>query len=419
MVSCRVMADERLSLQASPGRSEAIVAGHICLDIIPALPATGSLADLVPGVLVEVGPVTLGTGGCVSNVGQSLHRLGISTRLVGKVGDDVFGRAVCELLGRASDNLAGGILVAPGELTSYSVILSPPGSDRTFLHYPGANDTFRNEDVPDDVFDSGRLFHFGYPPVMRRMYQDGGASLARLLQRAKHAGLTTALDMAYPDPASDAGKADWRAFLGVVLPFVDVFLPSFEELCIMLYPGAGAEPPVAKTDTDMAGRLANLSGQLLGLGAAIVGIKAGDKGLYLRTGSTERLARAGSAVPRPCERWAERELWSAIFETTVATTVGAGDATVAGFLFGLLRDMCPEDAVTVACAAGASSVEAADAISGVCTWEATSRRLEAGWARRALCPGSGWREATQQGVWHGPGDKTRPNGANEKEGDAR
>ena len=88
-------------------------------------------------------------------------------------------------------------------------------------------------------------------------------------------------------------------------------------------------------------------------------------------------------------------------------TVGAGDATVAGFIFGLLRDMSPEQAVTAACAVGASSVEAADATSGVVAWEDVLARIDAGWTRVGIDLGTGWEPAGMPGVWQGPHDARR------------
>ena len=79
----------------------AVVAGHICLDIIPeiqALPAGGFNAAFLPGHLLEVGSAAMSTGGAVSNSGLALHRLGIPTQLICKVGADAFGRVVRELI---------------------------------------------------------------------------------------------------------------------------------------------------------------------------------------------------------------------------------------------------------------------------------------------------------------------------------
>ncbi|MGZ3675869.1 MAG: carbohydrate kinase family protein, partial [Ktedonobacterales bacterium] len=63
------------------------VAGHICLDVIPAM--SGASDALRPGALVHVGPAQFATGGTVANVGLALHRLGMRPRLIGKIGDDL------------------------------------------------------------------------------------------------------------------------------------------------------------------------------------------------------------------------------------------------------------------------------------------------------------------------------------------
>ncbi len=96
--------------------TEVIVAGHICLDIFPTFAAdeTGEKV-LMPGKLVDVGPALLALGGAVANTGLALHRLGVATRLMGKVGDDLFGRAILDLVRSSGEALAQGMQVAPGE----------------------------------------------------------------------------------------------------------------------------------------------------------------------------------------------------------------------------------------------------------------------------------------------------------------
>jgi len=83
---------------------------------------------------------------------------------MGKVGDDILGRAILDFLRRHDPRLADGMIVAAGEPSSYTIVISPPGVDRMFLHCPGANDTFGAADVAYDRLGSARLFHFGYPP---------------------------------------------------------------------------------------------------------------------------------------------------------------------------------------------------------------------------------------------------------------
>ena len=97
---------------------EAIVAGHICLDIIPHFPVDAGAelaAYLSPGRLSEVGAATLSTGGAVSNTGLNLKRLGVDTRLMGKMGDDLFGAAILDIVRGYGRELAEGMIVVPGE----------------------------------------------------------------------------------------------------------------------------------------------------------------------------------------------------------------------------------------------------------------------------------------------------------------
>ena len=87
-----------------------VIAGHLCLDLIPEIPAGISDlgAVLVPGTLTEVGRSVVATGGTVSNTGQALHRLGEEVALVAKVGNDEFGGTVRHLLQQAGEGLDQG-----------------------------------------------------------------------------------------------------------------------------------------------------------------------------------------------------------------------------------------------------------------------------------------------------------------------
>ena len=286
----RVRGKGKRNGRSAAGHCRIAVAGHICLDIIPAMegPARRSAGSLAPGKLYAIGPAVISTGGAVANTGIALHRLGLPVRLLGKVGDDLFGQAILEILRAHGRQLGGSMIVSRGATTSYTVVINPPGVDRTFLHCPGANDTFCAADVADSSLAGCRLLHFGYPPLMRRMYADGGRELQRLLARAKRLGLTTSLDMAMPDPNSQAGRCDWRAILAGVLPHVDFFLPSLEEMIQML----GWKPAGSSVDGGLLGRVAD---KLLHWGAAAVVLKLGNDGLYLKTTACRaRLAACGA-----------------------------------------------------------------------------------------------------------------------------
>ena len=386
---------------------DVVVAGHVCLDVIPeiAIRADDRAGFVMPGVLREVGPALLSTGGVVANTGLAMDRLGIPVRLVGKVGDDAFGHIVADLLSRRSVRAVADLIIEPGATTSYSLVISMPGVDRTFLHHAGANDSFRAEDVDATALAGVRLFHFGYPPLMRGMYANGGAELARLLARAGRAGCTTSLDMARPDPTADSGRADWAAVLTAALPHTDVFVPSLDDLTVMLGDSGAAQTGAAPGAGPDPSRLGKIADRLLALGAGAVMIKLGSNGAYLRTSGRDRLARAGAAAPGQPDAWADRELWSPCFVADVVGTTGAGDATAAGLLAGLLHGQGPEDALTSAVAVGGCSVEVADSVSGVLSWEATQARMRSGWSRAALELPPPWRYHPTTGLWSGPRDR--------------
>ena len=388
----------------------AVVAGHLCLDIIPDMAHSAGdkfEATFLPGRLLDVGPAAFSTGGAVSNTGLVLHKLGISTQLMGKVGDDLFGQAIRQIVGAHSPHLADGMIVAQGVSTSYTVVINPPGVDRIFLHCPGANDTFRADDVRYDLLGRARLFHFGYPPLMRSMFEAGGAQLVEILRRAKETGVTTALDMAFPDASSPAGRADWVTILKATLPYVDIFLPSIEEILYMLRretyrqlcqaaQGGSILPAISPA------LLSDLGRELLGMGVKIVGLKLGHRGLYVRTAGRAAVEALGRACPSDPAAWADQELWASCFKVNVVGATGSGDSTIAGFLSALLRGMAPHEALTAAVAVGACNVEAADALSGIRSWEETLRRVAGGWARHPLTLSApGWHFDESRQLWAG------------------
>ncbi|WP_123043300.1 carbohydrate kinase family protein [Cohnella candidum] len=400
-------------MPSSERNCDFVLAGNINLDFIPAFIASPGAEDswsatLVPGKLIEVGPAVLSTGGSVANTGLALRRLGHTASLFARIADDDHGRAIRDLLDRQAPGASDHLILSASGSTSYTIVMSPPGMDRLFLHGPGVNDQFTDADVPLAPLSGCKIFHFGYPPVMRRMYAEQGRELEALFRKAKGAGAVTSLDMSKPDPQSTSGKVDWRTILERVLPFTDLFLPSFEEILFMLRRecyedlerthGCGN---AAKGQT--LGIVRELAGEMIAYGCAVAGIKLGDQGFYLRTASdTSRLAPLKSKLGLDDAEWTGRELLSPCFETAVAGTTGAGDCTIAGFLAGLARGQSPRQALTSAVAVGACSTEHPDATSGIPPWESVQRRIDAGWPRIVTAsPGFDWRRDEEFGLWVG------------------
>ena len=389
------------------------VAGHICLDIIPSFGSEKRNFEnlLIPGKLIVVGQATIATGGAVSNVGLALHGLGVPTVLIAKIGRDPFGDIIRGLLNYHSPELTKAMIVDEESSTSYTLVINPTDRDRMFLHSPGANDEFKTTDISDSDLDGVRLFHFGYPPLMRQMYLNNGRELEKLLAKVKGKGIATSLDMAKPDPESEAGKVDWISVLERILPYVDIFQPSLDEIFFMIdrerydffRTRYGEDRYLKYINTDL---LDQLSQTLIEMGAGVVVIKLGEQGLFLRTAkqveALEGVLKKDAVLPN----WSKRQLLAPCFHADVIGTTGSGDCAIAGFLAGVLDGADPIGALTMAAGVGAFSTEQPDATSGVEHKAAVQRRIACGWKRREVCiEKTGWQWLDGESIWKGPMDE--------------
>ena len=355
-----------------PQQLDAVVAGYLGVDLAPGfLPAAEGVppGDLLrPGKLTEVGPLEISSGGVVANTGLAMAVLGSRVALMGLVGHDALGDLLIGLLdGRGASLHIRRTDSAP---TAYGIVLAPPGVDRMFLECPGCNATFTAADIDYDTVAGARLFHFGYPPLMPAMLAENGAELEAMFRRVRETGVATSLDMSLPDPDGAAAGVDWPALLGRVLPHVDIFTPSVEELLHMLAPDRWAELVERAAGGDVVdlitdGLLAELASDAIALGARIVLLKAGHRGGYLRVGDiTDGVGSLSLSADDAC---AEGLCLPAlpVDPARFVNACGAGDAAVAGFLTGLLRGDGLRAAGSLAMQVGRDSLYGADTTSGL------------------------------------------------------
>ena len=368
-----------------------IVAGHVCVDLTPALDAPPAME---PGRLIQVGPLAMSAGGCVGNTGLALASLGVPTQRVASAGSDQLGRVLVALLATSAADTAG-ITCLDGRGTSYSIVVDVPGRDRTFWHHIGANAAFDGSGVIDRIVAAARLpgpgiaagaqdtiLHLGYPTHLPALYADGGAALVRLVGAARSAGATVSIDMAEIDPASEARTVDWERLLARILPGVDVMKASVDDLEAMLPHRIGIEP-IAWADA------------LVGLGAAVALVTAGADGLCVRTASEARVRAAARPLRDALTDWANREIWVPPITTRVLTTTGAGDAAAAGFLAGIAHGRGPVESALLSAAAAAARISGhpiGEAYELVATIE-LPKEPRSGWSIEPDC------------AYHGPRDK--------------
>lgn len=324
---------------AAETRVGVAVVGHICVDMVPL-----DVSAVVPGRLHNVGELLWTGGGCCANTGIALSRLGTPVRIVAKVGPDHQGHVLLRILREQDAVLADNIIVSKRRQTSYSIVIQMAGADRSFLHHTGCNDTFKMENIPWDGIADCAIFHFGYPPLLKHIYQNADEMVAILL-KAKELGMMTTMDMSLPDESSDGARIDWARWLEKVLPYVDGFLPSEAELKWFL------------RHEDVSS-ISEAASWCIQRGAGFVVVKCGDKGMHLYTSDGKELHCP--VFPVQC----------------VKGTTGAGDASIAGFLTYLAEAPIPSmEHLRFACAVGACSVEAVDSTSGIPSREIVEKRF--------------------------------------------
>lgn len=361
-----------------------IVSGHLCADLIPETSNLPLQALANPGKLYEVDALNIATGGSVSNTGIALHTLGINVGLMTTVGDDLLGRVIIAKLKDRDPKLGDMIAVRQDEASSYSIILSPENADRIILHCTGNNDHFDADDIDFDIVSQAKIFHLGYPPLLPKLYANNAQTLISIFRTIYESGVLTSLDMAHPDPQGLSGQVNWNDVLQSLLPYVDIFLPSIEEVVFMM-----RRSDYDQWKGDILPQLTleylhSLAQDLLKMGATIVGFKLGELGSYLSTtldvNKLERFRKIGLDI----NKWQGVDKWQPAYDVQVVGTTGAGDSAYGGFLAALVRGLDADSAMRVMCAVGACNVEAHDASSGLKTWDATVSRIDAGWKASSL-----------------------------------
>ncbi len=373
-------------------QKKVIVAGHICLDITPVFSdkTAGNIEQILkPGKLLQMGNADVHTGGAVANTGLAMKLLGNDVTLMGKIGKDAFGSIVQNTL--RGYGAEAGMICDDTVSTSYSVVLAIPGIDRIFLHHPGANDTFTAEDIDFQKVEKSALFHFGYPTLMESMYEEEGAHLVELMQKVQSAQTATSLDLASVDPGSKAGSVRWDKILEKVLPYIDFFVPSIEELCFMLDGKKFEELQVRAggkdiTDVlDMDKDVKPLAQKCIELGAKVILLKCGAKGMYLQTPDKDTLEKISRRIELDASEWAEKSIFERSYiPEKILSGTGAGDTSIAAFLTAVLQGENPEMCLHMAAGTGASCVAAYDALSGLKPLAELKDKIEKGWQKVCL-----------------------------------
>ncbi|MBI3005992.1 MAG: carbohydrate kinase family protein, partial [Ignavibacteriales bacterium] len=279
------------------------------------------------GGLRQIEDIILTTGGNVSNVGIDLAKLGFHVGAITRVGKDRLAEVLLQEYANHHVDVSG-VLVDKDAQTSATMISVDRSGERTFLHTRGCMVNFRVSDILSQLnfIRNAKFLVFGYLGLIPEMERE----LSKLFRTIKkRTGVKILVDTGgLPHRFS---KKEFRRFL----PWVDYFIPSFEEA-------------VALTGKKTPERIVEF---LFDAGVRIlVGVKLAAKGCYIAT--REKVAYVRAARVKK-----------------VVDTTGAGDAFVAGFVAGMLKGFDPFQAARIGNATAASCVMSMGASTAV-------RRLE-------------------------------------------
>ncbi len=246
-----------------------------------------------PGRLVTLEePITLHVGGCAANTGIDLAKMGVDSKVVGRIGDDYWGRFVIESLRSYPRLDVAGVRIGKGEMTATTDIeVDMETGERTFYHFIGANASFSINDISAESYRCD-IFHFaGYNLVP----SIAPADLRLIFAEAHRNGAATSIDLAWSD------RAEWTS-LAQAMDQIDYYFSNLDEARMVISrPRASPE---------------QVSEAIMAMGPKIVAIKMGPEGCHVRTHE--------ETIDMPADP-----------EFVAVDGTGAGDAFVAGFLLGL------------------------------------------------------------------------------------
>lgn len=235
-------------------------------------------------------------GGAPANVLAALNRLGARTAFIGKVGNDMHGLFLREVLEEAGIHTQGLVSDDSVFTTLAFVALNEKGERSfSFARKPGADTMLTKEELNYALLENSRIFHIG---SLSLTDQPSRSATYAALEAADEAGAVISYDPNYRAPLWKS-REEAMEIMRSVLPYVDVMKLSDEETALL----TGLEVPEEAAAKLVAG------------GIPLVAVTLGSKGAYVCT------AQGGALVPG--------------FACKAADTTGAGDSFWGGFLYQL------------------------------------------------------------------------------------
>ncbi len=200
------------------------------------------LIDFAPKSVNEAGYPILSAnpGGAPGNFLAALNKYGCKTAMIGKVGDDMFGRLLVKTLQSAGIETKG-VLVDENQFTTLAFVsLDESGNrDFSFARKPGADTCIKPEEIVESPIADAKVFHFG---TLSLTDEPAASATRKAIELAKAHGLLISLDPNLRKPLWKSEK-DAKAAIEWSLHQADIVKISDEEIDFLwgLSPEEGAQ----------------------------------------------------------------------------------------------------------------------------------------------------------------------------------
>ena len=307
------------------------------------------LIDFAPKSVNEEGYPTLAAnpGGAPGNFLAALNRFGCKTALIGKVGDDMFGRLLVGTLNKAGID-TGSIVIDPDVFTTLAFVsLDESGNrDFSFARKPGADTCLTPDEVDEKLIADARVFHFG---TLSLTNEPAASATRQAIEYAKKHGVLISLDPNLRKPLWKR-EEDAREAIEWSLHQADIVKISDEEIDWLwgFSPEEGAEKLLRE------------------YGVSLVYATLGPKGCYAANGTNRVTVQSPSGIH-------------------VVDTTGAGDIFGGSAMSQFIRcKKTPADLtetelrriVSFACTAASLSTQTHGGIASVPEYSDVTRKME-------------------------------------------
>jgi len=261
--------------------------------------------------------------GTAAGTSIDLAKLGLVVSAMGAIGQDEIGDFLIATMQRFGVDTTNLVRKARAQ-TSCTMLPIRPNGERPALHVIGANGELTIDDINFDTIAGAQFLHVGGAPLMLKF---DGEPTSQVLKSARERSVTTTFDLlGIPRP-------NLSALIKVCLPYVDFFMPNYEEAVMIC----------GLVQIDEILRC------FLGQGARHVVVRLGEKGStvgWLENGVLKRINTPA-------------------FEVPVVDSTGCGDAYNAGFIKGLSLGWELEECSRLGCACGGLVIQGLGSDAGI------------------------------------------------------